>query len=485
MDMTTGTSDTITALRALLGDDQVCTEPAKLAEVASDSLRRSRVSDSPAPAAMPPLAIVRPRETNDVATVVRLAGERRLPLVELGGGTGLMGGARPIFARGLVMDMQSLDKILDLNLEDRTARAQAGVVLEDLDRALAEIGMMLGHDPWTVPIATVGGTISTNGLGYRGARYGSMGDQVLGLEVVLGDGSIVRTRPTPRSSTGPRLRHLFIGAEGTMGVITEATLRVFPLPERRVLHALEFPDFDSGFHAVEAMFAIGLVPAMVDFGQTYAGSRQEPGLFSPEGAKGSLQLAFEGFAEEVEAADRRAIEICARYNAVLRPQAEADEFWKDRHVIAERLRERRRNDEQDSWLPEGVRFDFIHVALAASRVLPFRDRAAVLMAERDVSVVEWGLWNQPELFSVVLQEHVKDEAQAQSFARAVDELLRLVQDMGGSMEYCHGAGLRLASLMEREHGRGLDLMRGVKAVVDPQGVLNPGKLDLVPGPKEA
>jgi FAD/FMN-containing dehydrogenase len=470
-------AEVLASLRNILDAERVSGDATVLALANHDALRQSRGSPAQIPEAVRPIAVVRPQSTEDVVRIVELANRERLPLVELGGGTGLMGGARTI-RPGVVLDMQLMNQVLEVNREDRTVRAQAGAVLEDVDRALQQNGLMLGHDPWTVPIATVGGTISTNSLGYRGAQYGSMGDQVLGLEVVLGDGSVLRTRPAARSSTGPRLKHLFAGAEGELGIITEATLRAFPQPEKRTLIALEFPDFDSGFHAVEAMFAIGLVPAMIDFGQTYAGSRSDRRRFTPDGAPGKMQLAFEGFEQGVKAASRRALDICAGYGAKRLPGRVAREFWESRHVIAEQMRARREEDQRARWLPEGAVFDFVHVSLPASQVLPFRDRAAELMAERGISVREWGLWNQPELFSVVLQRFIERPEDAEEFAAGVDALLRLAQDSGGSMEYCHGAGLRLASLMEREHGRGLSLLSQIKRAVDPMGVLNPGKLGL-------
>jgi FAD/FMN-containing dehydrogenase len=468
-------------LRSSLGDRLISTDAVELTAASHDSLRRSRGSPKSLPPAVLPIAVVRPHETADVCETVRFAAEHGLALVEFGGGTGLMGGARSL-THGLVIDLRSMNRVLEVDREARTVRAQSGAVLADVDAALEAKGLMLGHDPWTVPIATVGGTISTNSLGYRGAQYGSMGDQVLGLEVVLGDATVLNIRPAARSSTGPRLKHLFAGAEGTLGVITEAVIRAFPQPERRRLLALEFPDFDSGFHAVEAMFDVGLVPAMIDYGQTYAGSRLERARFTPDGAPGRMQLAFEGYAEGVAAAVRRARAICAAHGARKLPARVATGFWNDRHVIAEQLRQRLRAqtdvDQRAPWLPEGAAFDFVHVSLPASVVLDFRDSAARLLASRGVSVREWGLWNQPELFSVVMQRFIDGPDDAVAFAEAVDQVLRLVQDYGGSMEYCHGAGVRLASLMEREHGRGLSLLRAIKVAVDPDGVLNPGKLGL-------
>jgi FAD/FMN-containing dehydrogenase len=467
---------TVVALQAVLGEESVSVDPSELAIASRDALRRGRGASQNLLPPISPLVIVRPRTTADVQEIVRFAARRRLPLVEIGGGTGLMGGARSIHP-GIALDLKSMNRVIEIQPEDRSVHVQAGAVLGDVNEALKPHGLMLGHDPWTVPIATVGGTISTNSLGYLGAQYGSMGDQVLGLDVVLGDGSLIHTRPAARSSTGPRLKHLFAGAEGTLGVITAATLRAFPIPERRRLLAFAFPDFDAGFRAIQSLFAIGLVPAMVDFGQTYAGSRADAGPFTPKGSPGKLQLAFEGFNEGVVAAARRALRICQQMAGTRLPAAEAEQFWADRHVVAERLLLRSR-EEQESWIPDGVLLDFVHVSLPASQVLKYKREAAEELRARATSIVEWGLWNQPELFSVVVQRHIHAEGDALAFSETVEWLARRAQDYGGSMEYCHGAGIRLAGLMEREHGQGMELLRSIKRAADPGDVLNPGKLGL-------
>ena len=239
----------VTQLTELRPSGWVSAAPDTLAALARAQLRRRRAFALPAGLPATPAAVVRPRATDEVAAVVRLAAGSGTPVVQYGGGTGLMGGAVSV-RPGIVLDMRGMNRVLAVSPNDRTATAEAGVVLADLATALAPHGLILGHDPWTVPIATVGGTISTNSLGYRGAKYGSMGDQVLGLEVVLPGGNVLRTRAVPRSSTGPRLHHLFVGAEGAFGVITAATLRVFPAPERREIVGLDFPSFADGFAAV-------------------------------------------------------------------------------------------------------------------------------------------------------------------------------------------------------------------------------------------
>lgn len=467
------------ALRAAVGEERMETRPGKLLQFRQDFLQGSRGVPVSVPQGEPPLAVVRPESTEQVAAIVRALGEHGVPLVEYGGGTGLMGGVR-VVQPGVVLDTRSLNQIIALSAEDRTAHVQAGVVLADLAEALASLGLIVGHDPWTFPIATVGGTLSTNGLGYTGNRYGSMGDQVLGLTAVLGDGTVITTRPALRSSTGPRLRALFAGAEGTLGVITEVVLRVFPRPEAEALLGYRFAGFDEGYRAIEALFAAGFAPAVIDFGQTFSGDRGGAALVTPAGEPGILFAGFHGLKQEVAAVARRARALLEQHGGKRMPAARVRRFWQDRHVIAEEIRRRQRQgaSRQPDWLPPGVLFDFIHVNLPPSRVLAFKAQAEPLFHARGVSVGEWGLWNSPELFSVTLFRRVRGAGDREALAEAIDAALRLVQDLGGSMEYCHGAGLRLAALMPREHGAGMELFRRLKRAADPLGLLNPGKLGL-------
>ena len=166
---------------------------------------------------------MRPVSAAQTAAALVICREAGVSVVPYGAGTGLMGGARSVRA-GVVLDTRRLASI-EVAAADRLVWAGAGAVLADVDAALSEHGLGLGHDPWTFPVATVGGALSTNGLGYTGGRYGGIADQALALEVVLPDGAVLRTKPVGRHSSGPDLARLFIGAEGTLGVITAAALR--------------------------------------------------------------------------------------------------------------------------------------------------------------------------------------------------------------------------------------------------------------------
>jgi FAD/FMN-containing dehydrogenase len=453
-------------LSTILPKAHIDTDPARLVETSWDALSAGRLHPLKQPEIALPLCLVRPLSTAEVRGIVQVANETKVPLIPYGGGSGLMGGAlstRP----AIVLDLRRMNQIIEVDIEARVARAQAGTVLESLEKRLNEEEFILGHDPWTLPVATLGGAISTNSMGYRGGLYGSMGEQVLGLEAVLPNGETLRTRAVSKASAGINLNSLLIGGEGCFGVITEATIRIFPKPQSRVLHALLFKSFEHGFTAIQRMFLRRLRPAVLDFGDDE--DLDEPGAV--------LYLGFEGTREIVAAEEKLAISICADVGGRRLPSEEAESFWRDRHVIARRFMENRLQRRERGR--DGIYRDWIHVALPASKVLSFRVAAKEVIKRHGVQLQESGLWIQPELFSMRLATEERGHNDAQlTLQETVDELLRLVQKMGGSMEYTHGVGVKLAAHMGEEHGYGLEVMRQIKRTIDPNGIMNPGKMGL-------
>ncbi len=448
----------------MLGAASVLTDADETDPYSWDALSRSRIHPRHPIVPVHPLCVCTPASTAEVQTVVGVANEARLPLVPYGGGSGLMGAAASL-TPGIVVDLRRLNAVPEVDATAFTARVQAGVVLEDLDFRLRESGLMLGHDPWTLPVATVGGAVSTNSLGYRGGKYGSMGSQVLGVEAVLPQGQLCRTRPVAKSSTGIDLNHLFIGGEGCFGILTEVTLRVFPVPEARSLHAFRFESFTRGFEAVQEFFAAGLRPILLDYGDETE---------DPEGPS-ILYLGFEGKAALVAAEEGVALAACLDRGGERLDDEKARRFWEERHAAARRFADDRSERRRRS--AAGVHQDWIHVALPASSVLAFRREAVALAAARGVRFRESGLWTRPELFSLRLSKEGGEPARTE-LGDAILALLRSVHGFGGSVEYCHGVGVKLAPLMAGEHGDSLELMRSVKRCLDPNGIMNPGKLGL-------
>ena len=459
-------SAAISALKQIVGAENVLTDAYSLDCYSGDALNPYRAYGAEDAFERLADAVVRPGNTNQVSEIVSWAMTEKAPLIPMGGGTGVMGGTVP--ARGgVVVDLKRMDRILEVNAQDLTAVVEGGVVLHDLVEKLAEHGLMPGHDPYSVPIATVAGTISTNGVGYRAAAFGPMGDQVMALEVVLPDGRVIATKPVPKYSSGPNLNQLFIGSEGAFGIITKATIKVFRLPEAHAYATMSFDGFGQGFEAAAEITALGIRPTLLDL------TEDDDGIL--------LHLLFEGFTEGVPAQQERAKRVCSQFGGRDVGPEPTMEYWRYRHQSAENYkRTALGKPRQVRWNRTGWRaFDYLHIALPISKVLEYRDRCEQLMEGTGVRVVEYALWSRPELFSMLLTyDGEEGDGFRDRLAEVVHQVLTLAQDMGGIMEYCHGVGVKLNHLLARELGVGHDVIRDMKRTLDPAGIMNPGKLGL-------
>jgi alkyldihydroxyacetonephosphate synthase len=468
-------SESFSALAALLGADQLATGSAIPPRYRLDAFRAHRGSRLPE-AGVNPAAVVWPRSTEDVTSVVRFAADVGLSIVPWGGGTGLMGGARPS-TDSVVLDLRRMRRVLSIDRASNRATAQAGIVLETFDRRLRTKGLTLGHDPWSRPRATLGGAIGTNGLGYAGYLRGTMGDQVLGVEAVLADGTLVRTRPAVRSTTGLDLKRLFLGTEGTLGIVTAATVRAFPIPEREEIHAFSIRDFPKGLTGLARIYDDGLTPSVMDFEETFP-STSIP--WRSDDGPPVLYLGFAGSREVVAAswqvAARRLRAAAARRLA----DRDAREYWRTRHDIIYVHDEVAPGVTRADRFLKDVIFDYVHTAMPRSKVLAFRRSSLAILRRHAVHPIGFGLWTQPELVSLeMVRSAGADRTAARTaVADAVDEVIRRAVSLGGSMEYVHGVGVKLAHLLGDELGTGLAVARRVKGALDPAGTLNPGKAGL-------
>src|SRR3989442_6406113 len=281
-------------LRAACPALVVRTDAVVLDAASVDALRPFRARPDFAAVRTRPLAVAEPASTGEVAALGRWAGRARMPLVLRGGGSGLMGAAA-VITPAIVVSLERMAAVV-VEPEACLVRAGAGATLARVDAALAPHGFLFGHDPWTAGVATVGGALSTNGLGYLGARAGSIGEQVRGLEAVLADGAVVRARPSPARSTGLDLTRLLIGTEGTLGIITEATLAVLPKPEERVAQGWKLPSFAAGASVTVAMRRRGIRPTSLE-------------LSGGESSTGELLLLFDGLRGEARLHAERTAEL--------------------------------------------------------------------------------------------------------------------------------------------------------------------------------
>ncbi|MGV9169152.1 MAG: FAD-binding oxidoreductase, partial [Promethearchaeia archaeon] len=253
--------------------------------------------------------VVFPADEEEIAAILKLANEMKIPVIPVGGGAGVCGGTLPIYG-GIQLDLKRMNKILSIDDESMLVTAQAGIIGIELEREVNRHGYITGHTPTSMRASNLGGFIATRSGGSMSSKYGKIEDLTLGLKVVLPDGTITRCKAVPRHSVGPDLRELFIGSEGTLGIITEATVRLFPRPEERRFRSMSFPDVHSGLQAIKRIFRAGLKPSVVRLYDPEDTALHISTRFDVPEGDCMLLLAFDGRLEQVELDEQVSTEIC-------------------------------------------------------------------------------------------------------------------------------------------------------------------------------
>ncbi|GAA2086445.1 FAD-linked oxidase C-terminal domain-containing protein [Pseudolysinimonas kribbensis] len=449
------------ALRRALGDEVVRTDPAALRAAQGD--RSGQVS------ATVPLAVVEARSTGDVQAALRFATEHRIPVVPRGAGTGLAGAAQ---AGGgeLVVSTAAMTRVLEVSRDDELAVVEPGVINADLNERLAGHGLFWAPDPASRAISTVGGNIATNAGGLHCVKYGVTREAVLGLEVVLADGRAVRVgHRTVKGVTGYDLTALMIGSEGTLGVITEATLRLRPLPRgEKVTISAAFDSVEQAARAASVMVASGIRPAILELLDATALEGLSAHLGIDLGGRGAqLLVQTDGDASEREASDAEAV----IRSLGGRPERSADA------ADAERLFEIRRAFHSSNEARGAVLIEDVAVprsALPAMFAAIERVQAEYGILIPTVAHAGDGNLHPNFVFEadtvdgfVEVPDHVWD---------AADALFQACLRLGGTLTGEHGVGILKRRWLRDELGDDvMDLQRRLKAVFDPLGILNPGK----------
>jgi FAD/FMN-containing dehydrogenase len=448
-------------IKQKLGAGNVFDSESEIESHSFDALRLHRGYDLPLNG-YPPMLVVAPRSIRHVKDLFQIARKYKIPLYPRGAGTGLMGGAVALRRNGLVIDFRNMDKVVRINEKDQSVTVQPGARIGKINNLLKNKKLWVGHDPWTRDYATVGGSISTNGMGYYGGKYGSMGDQVLGIRGVLPDGTMIHAPAVPYSSTGFDLRRLFIGTEGTFGLITEATLRCFPIPETEEIIAFSFPTFDMAFQGALKLRDMDLAPASIDI--TGEGYEDGPCEF---------YFVFCGSSDYVDTSIKNSEKILSKMGGSKLGDKEASSYWAKRHDIADLYASNVKKNPLSSFRSEKS-FDFVHVGLPTSKIVLFKDKITSLAKKRKITIEEYGVWIKLEQFNFNFTR--EEEVPPANLKQTVDDALRLAIKLGGTVEYCHGVGFRLAELLPMQDGEGFGVLKRLKKKIDPDMILNPGKL---------
>ncbi|MBI2168851.1 MAG: FAD-binding oxidoreductase [Actinobacteria bacterium] len=461
----------VDALRADLGAGAVVTDEAGILPYGRDWWPLAVVWATQGKVPSLPAAVVRVTAPEQVVTVVRRCAEARIPLTVSAGRSGVCGGALPV-AGGIVLDVTGLDAILDIDDTSLLVRAQAGIFGDVFEARLREAGYTLGHWPQSIELSTLGGWIACRSAGQYSTRYGKIEDMVVALEAVTGAGDVLRTGGTPRAAVGPDLTQLVLGSEGTLAVVTEATLRIHPLPSGEARTVFGFATFADGLDACRRILRRGATPAVLRLYDVFESQRHFSKIIG-ETDDNVLIVLDEGDPDLVDAT-----------MAVVRAEC-ADAAPLDEAVAGHWLE--RRNDV--SALPEvvkaGVVVDTVEI-VARWGALPavYEDAVAALMAV-DGALVASAHCSHSYLDGACLyftfagqpgdDPAVKDAYYRASLAAKMDAALR----HGAAISHHHGVGMARGAWVRQALGdTGFATLCGLKSVLDPAGILNPGKLGL-------
>ena len=420
------------------------------------------------------LALVRAADVDDVVAVMRFATEHRIPVVTQGARTGLSGAANATDG-ALLLNVAGLDAIVDIDEVNQTCRVQPGVINQDLKTALAGHGLSYPPDPGSVAISTIGGNVATNAGGMCCVKYGVTKDYVRALTVVLADGTVTKLgRQTAKGVAGLDLAALFVGSEGTLGVIVEITLALKPKLAPPVTGVGIFPDMESAGHTVSAYMASGAAPSMLELmdGATVAMINAFGDFGLPDDA-GALLLV------QSDAAGDSAVAELESFQAIAEVQGATEVFFSDDPADSEMFVAARRAvspamERYVAGIGGGELVD--DVCVPRSRLGEFFARLAVIEAKYQVEVATAGHAGDGNVHPSVLFD-TSDAASVAEAKEAFAEIMQLGLDLGGTITGEHGVGSLKRLWLVRELDEGARLLQAmIKESVDPLGILNPGKM---------
>jgi D-lactate dehydrogenase (cytochrome) len=414
-----------------------------------------------------PDAVVYPQGREEVVEILRFADAHRIPIVPYGQGSSLEAHTLPVHG-GISLDLERMDRVLEIRPDDFIARVQPGLTHGALNAALAGHGLHFPVDPgWD---ASLGGMAGTNASGTNAVKYGVMRDQVLGLEVVLADGTVMRTGGMAmKSSAGYNLTGLFVGSEGTLGVFTELILRLYPLPERIVAARAVFPDIEAAGRAAVAMIRTGMNIGRVELVDARTIGAVNAYKDTDYTVAPTLFLEFSGSEASVEddvtvARETSEAEGCSLFEVEAGGEAR-EKLWEARHDAALAIR--------DLYPGMGM--------MSTDVCVPISDLPGALRHARD-TIASRGLEGAilghigDGNYHAVFPVDPDDEADQERAETVNAEIVDYALERGGTCTGEHGIGVGKTAYLRKEHGDSLPFMREIKRIADPNGIMNPGKI---------
>lgn len=446
----------------VLGKENVLTEQEDLLTYAYDATAAMKHQK--------PDVVVLPLSTEQVAEVVKIAAQYNIPIYPRGSGTNLSGGTIPIQG-GIVLSMLNLNKILELDQDNLTATVQPGVIIQALNDEAAKYGLLYPPDPGTVTTATMGGSVAECSGGLRGLKYGVTKHYVMGLQIVLANGEVIRWGgKTVKNVTGYDLVALFTGAEGTLGIITEITVKLIPAPETRKSILAVFDDLDKAGKAIAAIIRHKVIPATLEIMDNVTIQTVEHFVHAglPLDAEAVLLCEVDGYQEVVQ---REAIivekilqEEGATALKIARDDQERDLLWLARRSALPALAQKK---------PTTVLED---ATVPRSNIPEMLKAIRKIAQKHNLLIATFGHAGDGNLHPTILTDE-RDLAEMERVHQAVDEIFQVAISLGGTLSGEHGIGIAKMKYLDWEFGEaGVAALRRIKEALDPNYLLNPGKV---------
>lgn len=423
---------------------------------------------------LPPLAdfIVYPGCAEEVSKVLVIANYYKIPVYPWGGGSGSQGGALPVKG-GILLDTKRMNHVLDFDEKSMTVTVETGMIFTQLEWYANERGYSLMHYPSSINCGTVGGFLAHNGIGVLSTKYGKIDDQCLSLEVVIPNGQTLKTSPVPKHSSGPNLTAMFIGSEGTLGVITKATFKLFKLPEVRKFRAFLFKSVEDGVNAGRDLVH-QVKPSIIrlyDEAETVSLIRKVIGFAKP-GA--FMNVAIEGAADDVELEEKHMLEIAEKYGAEDFGSDYGEKWWDSRLTF---------------FYPDKC-LDFPLMYGTMDTVATYSNIEKIYWAmKKEVEKFEgvrfiahfshWYEWGCMMYDRFIMDNPPEDPDEAFRLHNEIWSAgVRAALENGGVINDHHGVGIKLGRLMKEQYGPSMIVFEGLKKTLDPNGIMNPYKMGI-------
>ena len=451
-------------LAAVLGAENVFTDNVSLADYSHDETEDLHYE---------PEVVVKPVNTAGVSALLKLCNEHHVPVTPRGGGTGLSGGALPVFG-GVLLSMERFKAIIAIDTENLQATVEPGVITEEFMNAVAKEGLLYPVDPSSKGSCFIGGNVAHGSGGPRVVKYGTIREYILNLEVVLPTGEIIWTGAnTLKYASGYNLTQLMIGSEGTLGVVTKIVTKLIPAVQQSVLMLGSFQENEQACAAVSAIFRAGIIPSALEFmerkGVEWVVQYDEIKFEVKDGVNAYLLIEFDG--DDLDAI----FKDCEKVNAVLEEfgctevlfadtAQQKEDLWRMRRTMAESVKSNSVYKEEDTVVPRAALPELIKGIKAIGSRYGFES-------------VCYGHAGDGNLHINIIKAGMSDEDWKNKLKDGIVELFELTAALGGTISGEHGIGLVQREFMSIKYSEiNLNLMRGIKGVFDPHGILNPGKI---------